>query len=256
MRLGERELGQGRIDADDPEDPLRRPNRHADGRSNAVLTHRVARAKTLVRHRVRRENPRAFVERMLDDRLTDRDVTFVGGLGAHLVSNDNRIEPTVRVVNLPLQQDEPAVGLELLEDQVHHTVQQRLPVNHGSCQRSQVVDHPQVIHGRLHRIGLGEDHRVLVGVQALLDRHVHLRRSDHAHQTYPLVVRGDGEEHERRTAADLIAGRQLHRVAGDPFSVDERSVRRVQVTQVPPPVVRRQFRVAAADGAIRERKRL
>ena len=114
------------------------------------------------------------------------------------------------------------------------------------------VEPTAMVHGVRHR----EDHRILVGVDGVLDGDVHILRPDDMHPVGLAVLGRDAEDHQRGPAADLVARRELDRLTGDLQAVDERAVGRIEITQVPAAVVGREFGVAAAHGRVAQRQRL
>jgi hypothetical protein len=181
---------------------------------------------------------------------------LVETLGALPVPHHDWLEAAGRRRRVALEQDEPAIGLELVEDQVHDALEQRVAVQRRGGQRRELIDDAQVVGGGLHRVGLGQDHRVLVGVEPPLDGDVHVLRAQDLDPAGPILVGGDAEDHEGGAAADLVAGRELHPVPGDPLPVDERPVGRLEIAQEPPAVVGRELGVAAADRGVGQRQRL
>jgi hypothetical protein len=113
----------------------------------------------------------------------------------------------------------------------------------------------EAVGGRLHRIGLGQDHRVLVGVEPPLHGDVHVLRAQHLDPAGPVLIGGDAEDQEGVAAADLVAGGELHPVPRDPLAVDERPVGRLEIAQEPPAVVGRELGVPAADRGVGQRQR-
>ena len=198
----------------------------------------------------------ALLQDVLHDRPADGDRRFLAVATRRLdaVPHDRRLRPLVRRV---LKQDEPAVGLDVLEDHVHNALEQFVAIDHRADELRQFEENLQVLPRRLRRLGHRHDHRVVIAGHGVLDRHIH--HAGLGDFDWRLLLdrpRLILAEHDDRVArSNLVAG--LKKAALDhAAAVDERAVVGLEIVDVPPAVIGRQLGMATRDRRVLQRQRL
>ena len=233
-----------------------------------VALHAVAAGEAAVVHRVAGEDADVLAGDVLDDglgvgdRRRRRGGQLSGPRDPALLALPHHHRHRLAALLLA-HEDEAAVGVEVVEDRVHHPLKKLRLLVERAHQRDQLVQHVELELRGLSRLGRAHDDRVVAALDLVLQVDVHLPA---LHRTQPRarlpLAGGEGEgavaEAQKRGArADLVAVLQRPR-AGDADAVHEGPVAGFQVAQHPGVVlgVGRELHVPPRDRAVRERERL
>jgi hypothetical protein len=232
---------------------------HAQRRADAEIVNALALGEELVSHRVAGKHALAAVDHVVDDGSRGVDllapVLAVGFLAIGLIagSDDLRDELVGLLVD---EQDDSAVGLYVLEDQVHHHLEHLVDVEAAAQSRAELVEDLEVAHGGGGGLGDRQHHRVLVGRHGVHDGGVHARLFAGEVDVAAMPARHarlSAEDEQRSADANLVA--ELERVGvEDALAVDVRAVGAAEVLEDPVAVVRHEFAVSAAHRVVGERQ--
>lgn len=233
------------VDIDRAESSIAMADGGADGRANVEALDAVSCLEARVGHGVGADDAFAVSEAVLKDGAADVNACFVRIAGRLVIFYDGGFEFVGAVC---VEHDAAALGSELAEDKFHDGGEEGSAIKCLGGQRGEAVDDLEMVDGGCGWFRLGEDDRIFVAGEGVLEFGFDLVGSEHADDAGVVGV-GIAEDKEGGSDADLIAG--LERDAGfDAVAVDVGAVLAGKVADEPEAGVGGQFGVSATDGVV------
>jgi len=228
------------VDVDDPDDliaaffhQLAGLDRHAQRRANTHVVNASALAEALVGHCIARQHTFTIIHHVVDDGAGGVNLGLRWGFGAggrlwlgghcrflpldggpvFIIARAHHLGNQFIVAFIEQQQN-PAIGLHMLEHQVHHHFNNVIDIEAAAQRRTELIQQFQIGHGRNGRLRHRKHHRIFIRCDRVHDGAVHAHFFT-GQADIPAGGPADAglgtENHQRPTHPDLIA--QLERFA-------------------------------------------